>query len=548
MFKWVIQHANADPTGIAVVLANCRSKKFVISALQQIRLECFHARDGIVYQGNLPRAEDGHFTILRGECEVVQFQQNSISLLRLQDLTKRKRWDEVRSLLDQAQSLAHIVAPAGFGELNTLTAVKRSATVKAGPDGCDLLILPKQNFIDCQAAQRFGENSKNGPLPSEAIDFLRQSGLANKISATDLIAAAKSVVKRTLSMGEVLFCKGECVNSIFLVVSGEFALDVSDFKTAAGKYQPFMNCNAENVYHLGAGSILGDEGILGQNGRFESTAVAVTEIAVCFEAVGFGLTFLAERLGASRYCALAYKDLPRWTQSLRFAEQANLYSHFHSLRRSIAQHKPFRGSRNKSFMHDEESAKISDFSESPMMMLHRPVLVDELIEQHRGGENGSGSGHMNNNSLTESSGTSHAPKVGLIQLRGRGKGAMIVSDGIQKVTARTLSSPRRGLTCSNPQNTKNGRPMERGGNTPTGSASRPPSTGAAGTALATVPICGSAVTGKNIVGVSGVTIRALTPSALHHAVELNKVAKRRFHDFFKTSAQVGYHRALIRFT
>jgi CRP-like cAMP-binding protein len=556
MFKWVTQNANADPTGIAIVLGNCKSKKLVVSALQQLRLECYHPRDGVVYQGNLPRGEDGHFTVLTGECDVVQFQQNSLSLLKLQDLTKRKKWDEVRMLLEQAQSLAIISTPAGFGELNTLTAVKRAATVKAGADGCELLVLPKQNFLECQACQRMDNvnnsifsNNKNGPLPSEAIDFLRQSGLAHKISANDLVAAAKSVVKRTLSMGEVLFCKGEPVNSMFLVVSGEFALDVSDYRAANGKYQPFINSNVENVHHLGAGSILGDEGILGQSGRFESTAVAVSEIAVCFEAVGFGLTFLAERLGASRYSALAYKDLPRWSESVPFAEQANLYSHFNSLRRSIAQQRPFRGSKVKSFLDDKETARAADFT-SPMMLLHRPVLVDQLAEQHRSHQHMAGS----LNESSQHSGGGNVPKIGLIQMRNRSKSPQSHANSnahgqTARNTSRPMASPRRGTTMAGAATTaRGGNPNTARNATHPNTARRPGSSGPAGAAagsgpMPTIPVCESAVAKATINGVTG---RVLTATALHHAVELNKTAKKRYQEYFKVSAEVCCFNTVFR--
>ena len=65
IFKWVMQYSHADPTGIARLIMNCKNKRVVVNALQQLRLECFYGRDGIVFQGNLPKQEDGHFTILR---------------------------------------------------------------------------------------------------------------------------------------------------------------------------------------------------------------------------------------------------------------------------------------------------------------------------------------------------------------------------------------------------------------------------------------------------------------------------------------------------
>lgn len=520
IFKWVMQYGNADPTGIARLLMNCKNKKVVVNALQQLRLECYYGRDGIVFQGNLPKQEDGHFTILRGECEVVQFQQNSISLLKLQGLTKRKRWDEVRQLLDFAQTLAHMTAPAGFGELNTLTAVKRAATIKAGTEGCELLVLPKSNFLELQSYQR-GDHKLDGALPSEAIDFLRQSGLAHKISAGDLIQAAKSVVKRTLSRGEILFCKGESVNSVYLIVSGEFVLDVSESKQN-GKLQPFINCSADNCFHLGAGSILGDEGILGQSGRFESTAVAISELAVCFEAVGFGLTFLAERLGSSRYCALAYKDLPRWTPALGFAEQANLFAHFHSLRRSIAYQRPFRGSRKKSYLDDSQTASVNDFT-SPMMLLHRPALATQMFEQTEKSMIDEFS-----QSQTSSPDGWNRPKIGLIQSRNRGTQLIQITSGKESQGF----PPVNGAKHQQHHKHGHGHGHRHHG---TGTEQMKPTIPA--TINNTNTICESSVISLMDATSGGLVMRKLTPTALHHANELNKGARKKFQDFFKICAQ-----------
>jgi hypothetical protein len=97
---------------------------------------------------------------------------------------------------------------------------------------------------------------------------------------------------------------------MFLVVSGELLLDTGDFMLD-GKAQPFINSNPDNCYHMSSGSILGDEGVTGQSNRFESTAAVVSDAAVVFEAVGFGMKFLTEKMGALRYCALTYKDKSR---------------------------------------------------------------------------------------------------------------------------------------------------------------------------------------------------------------------------------------------
>ena len=49
--------------------------------------------------GDLPRVEDGHFTILSGECEVLQFPDESVPQLKLLVLCKKKKFDEAKKLV-----------------------------------------------------------------------------------------------------------------------------------------------------------------------------------------------------------------------------------------------------------------------------------------------------------------------------------------------------------------------------------------------------------------------------------------------------------------
>ena len=84
----------------------------------------------ITLTGTLPKPEDGHFTILRGTCDVLMYATESVAYLRMQDLVKWSRFESAKQLLSTSTILAEMVAPAGFGELSTLTGVKRAATVR----------------------------------------------------------------------------------------------------------------------------------------------------------------------------------------------------------------------------------------------------------------------------------------------------------------------------------------------------------------------------------------------------------------------------------
>lgn len=191
-----------------------------------------------------------------------------------------------------------------------------------------------------------------GSSSSEAIDFMRQSGLANRISPKDLVVAAGNMIRKTLSQGDLLYIKGEIVRSMYLVVSGEILLDTSDVNLdlksksldqKAIDSQLFYNPLPENCYHLGSGSILGEEGVTGLSNTFGSSAVVVSSGAVVFEVVGFGMEFIAEKIQTLRYSALAYKDRSRWTTPLSLAEQSNPYSYFNSLRKCVSTSRTFRG-------------------------------------------------------------------------------------------------------------------------------------------------------------------------------------------------------------
>jgi CRP-like cAMP-binding protein len=284
LYKWVVQTKQSDPTGISNTLYHCKKRCSVYSALQQLRLEFYEANETVLFQGDLPRSEDGHFTILNGECEIVQFENDSVPSLKLLYLAKHKKWDEAKKHLESAQVLVKLGKLSGFGELSSLTNAKRTASVRVSSSSLssksitEILVLPRDPFLDClknskkhSLEQDNNYNSNNAQSVSnnenmdlskesglgETIDFMRQSGLANHISSKDLFQAANSLVRKTLYCGDILYCKGETVKSMFLVVSGEFVLDTGNVLFENNAVLPFSHTNVENCYHLSTGSILG---------------------------------------------------------------------------------------------------------------------------------------------------------------------------------------------------------------------------------------------------------------------------------------------------
>ena len=157
LHKWVIQNAQKEPTNIAQFLGNCNKRSVIIATLQQLRLEAINHGDGIVYQNTLPKAEDGHFTILEGTCETLQFEESSIAFDDLLVALKLKKWDLCRKLLSSAEVISTLQCDSGFGQLATLSGTKRTCSIRAckdSPSPCLLLVVPKAELLDCLSNQK----------------------------------------------------------------------------------------------------------------------------------------------------------------------------------------------------------------------------------------------------------------------------------------------------------------------------------------------------------------------------------------------------------
>ena len=411
IYKWMKQQSDRDYTGIAHTVMSCSSRRAIVNLLQSCRLERYAPGEPIIFQSALPRPEDGHFTVLRGSCDCVRLPPESVAFSRLQGAVKRRQWDAARDLLghrgnesgasstaaeakdvkgnnhSHGSVLAHLLPPAGFGELSAMTNVARAVTVRASwnsaPEGpappadvmtetavsplnsktvprtlptagsngffggtenvisipkghTDVLVVPKETFTACVAARR--KASLRGAAPSEAIELFRQTGLAKGVQSKDLMRAANSMSKHVLQEGDVIFCRGQKADRLFLVVSGDVVLDTSALNAtntdSEGRFVPFMHSQSSDVFHVSGGTVLGDEGLTGAESVYTSTAAVASQMAVIFEAQpsGYAHYFLTQRVNGIRYSALAYKDLPRWTVPIAEAEDSNLYSHLNSLR------------------------------------------------------------------------------------------------------------------------------------------------------------------------------------------------------------------------
>ena len=96
------------------------------------------------------------------------------------------------------------------------------------------------------------------------------------------------------------------------------------------------------------------------------------------------------RFGALRYCALAYKDISRWSTPLQNAEELNPYTFFSSLRQSIAFLHPNRGSQHDTPL-DQHQSETGDQRKQTLYdtypkhlksaYLHRALEINKIAKK-----------------------------------------------------------------------------------------------------------------------------------------------------------------------
>jgi CRP-like cAMP-binding protein len=364
IFKWVLQNHHIDPTGIAYTLYMCNSKVAIVKAIQHFRLERYSSHCPIMLQNDYPRPEEGHYTILQGLVDIVIFPPDSPELLRLHTAKKNKHEAEIIQILNTGTTIDTMPEGAGFGELSTITGMKRSASVRAHESHqVDLLVLPQIALMTLLQHRRVIQLKGNGVgnggnsadqndsnihpnYPSaEVMDYLRQSGLIYKAAMIDVMEAARCMIKTQYLRGSILYQKGDIVQKIYIILYGEILLDTRSYQEGFSRdFEPFQHLDLDKCYLLRSGSILGDEGMGGKNQCFESSAIVLSETAVFFEVTGYGITFLLNRLGIEKYSALVYKDIPVEIEKLEsLNDDLILHSTFMSLRKAMAMQNPFRG-------------------------------------------------------------------------------------------------------------------------------------------------------------------------------------------------------------
>jgi CRP-like cAMP-binding protein len=344
--KWCMQRASLDPTGLAAIILKCRKRTAILQAFQNLRLEQFEPGEVIIFQGTLPKPEDGLFTIISGSCDVVQYPPESLALLNLGVNFRKRDWDACKNTVNDARLINTMRAPSGFGEMASLALIMRTATVRAAPNQrilTELAVIPRKCLFNLLSAS-IEQESSSMPTSSEAIDFLRQSGLGMSVSSRELFTVANCMQKKTISLGNVLYFKNQPASKMYFIVSGEIIADIQYNPGGNPEEYPYLSSLPTNCFILSNGSMLGEEAFIGNDERlYLSTVSALSDSVVFFEVAGDGLSFFKEKLNCSRYSALAYKDQSPWGLPIPQAESNSIYTMFNSLRKCISEGNPYRG-------------------------------------------------------------------------------------------------------------------------------------------------------------------------------------------------------------
>ena len=219
--------------------------------------------------------------------------------------------------------------------------------------GTDVFVVTKACLIDLLAKQYSIELTEEGTeqgaaasASAEVMDYLRQSGLAHKTSISDLVQAAACFKKIACVSGTLLYRKGDPVDKVFIVLSGEFILDTGDYDESKNHTGlPFQSMEHSKCYILRRGSILGDEGMVGKTKVYQASAMSIAENSIIFEVSSWGLSFLTKRFGLEKFSALAMKEQSPFHDDMSsfLKSEVMVHSAFTSLRKCIASHNPSRG-------------------------------------------------------------------------------------------------------------------------------------------------------------------------------------------------------------
>ena len=326
------------------------------------------------------------------------------------------------------------------------------------------------------------------------------------------------------------------MDRVYVILSGEILLDTGNESQwlAENEFVPFLHTQLENCYCFTSNSILGDEGLIGWSKKYAATAAVISEVAVVFEFTGVGLPFLARNLGVERYAALAYRDRSGYNVPLEpLQDEVTIHGLFFSLRQAISLQHPTRGviqsavrdvDRNASTLRhgQRQGSALSPSNTQLRRNPRRGSYVDEAVAQFAGDKNRSdalggprkrptpsgapqkgsaGNGSSNNNNLAKDV---RAEKRDAIARSASSLSAIVEAGG------GASGVPVSGPLSSNHQH---------GGHNDHAHRNR-------------------SAEGEHV----NAALAKLTLAGEHHAMELYKTLRKRFHSQLKANAKVSRSR------
>ena len=357
IWKWALRNQSQDPSCITCILKRCSRRKVRVDLMQDMRLELFKAGDVIVSQKSSRRPQDGHFSILEGQCEMFKFEKGSKQLSRLRKAMEAKAWDDASDVFRGMPSVATLLPGSGFGELMSSRCFKEYTVSICAHREIDyytsLIFVSQQPFNDCLSCsecasstgkvhlKQFSVVKSHYAYSGECMDFLRSIGIGRTLSSSDLHLLAASIEKIYLPPNSILFTPCTASNAIYLLVSGEIIVDTTSIGTCNSE-DLFIDSAATACYLMTSGSILGEEAFLGHTKEYTATAACISTV-YCYKFMGEALRMLIHIIKISRSSALIIRDELRFSSVSRHVNEINIFSSVDSIRKQIATRNQLRG-------------------------------------------------------------------------------------------------------------------------------------------------------------------------------------------------------------
>lgn len=337
IYKWAARCRSNDPTGVAHIIRNCRSRAVRVRLMQDMRIESIPPGGLLLLQGEGARPGDGHVTVLEGQCELLKVSGVSRQLQALRQSLRDRDRLHYASLLRSFPCVACLRPGSGFGELVSSAGGEWPVSLSAHreEEGRTLVVFVSREPL--LACLRRGTAGGWGA----AVDCLRSAGLTRLWTSEEVLSTARGMRLERWPSHHLLHRHGQRGNSMLIIVSGEIIADVGENESSLD-HEPFELSLPSDCYLVTRGYLLGEEAFLGERGAYHATCATVKTSAF-YRLDEPGALKVAEALRISREVALVNRDRLRFSAVDISEVEANPFASIDSLRGAVALRNPFRG-------------------------------------------------------------------------------------------------------------------------------------------------------------------------------------------------------------